>query len=89
MYFPTRIIVTVGPLLSHNEWKVSADQPSTDASQQRIQRDLLCLTGINQFVKLVKWLMFLFKIFEAHKLAVVNEKIYSTKIYLEVLEKQE
>ena len=76
MYFPTRIIVTVGPLLSHNEWIVSAaDQPSTDASQQRFQRDLLsCLTGLNQLLKLVKWLMLLFKIFEAHKLAVVNEK---------------
>ena len=76
MYFPTRIIVTVGPLLSHNEWKVSADQPSTDASQQRFQRDLLsCLTGLNQLLKLVKWLMLLFKIFEAHKLAVVNKKL--------------
>ena len=35
MYFPTRIILNVGPLLSHNEWKLSADQPSTDVSQQR------------------------------------------------------
>ena len=37
MYFPTRIIVTVGPLLSHNEWKVVLAQPSTDARQQRFQ----------------------------------------------------
>jgi len=35
MYFPTRIIVTVGPLSSQNEWKVVLAQPSTDASQQR------------------------------------------------------
>ena len=37
MYFPTRIIVTVGPLLSHREWKVVLAQPSTDARQQRFQ----------------------------------------------------
>ena len=37
MYFPTRIMVTVGPLLSHFEWKVELAQPSTDASQQRSQ----------------------------------------------------
>ena len=37
MYFPTRIIVTVGPLLSHNEWKVVLAQPSADARQQRFQ----------------------------------------------------
>ena len=37
MYFPTRIMVTVGPLLSHFEWKVVLAQPSTDASQQRSQ----------------------------------------------------
>ena len=37
MYFPTRIIVTVGPLLSHFEWKVVLAQPSTDTSQQRSQ----------------------------------------------------
>ena len=37
MYFPTRIIVTVGPLLLHNEWKVVLAQPSTDARQQRFQ----------------------------------------------------
>ena len=37
MYFATRIIVTVGPLLSHFEWKVVLAQPSTDARQQRFQ----------------------------------------------------
>ena len=37
MYFSTRIIVTVGPLWSHNEWKVDEAQPFTDASQQRFQ----------------------------------------------------
>ena len=37
MYFPTRIMVTVGPLLSHFEWKVVLAQPSTDANQQRSQ----------------------------------------------------
>ena len=37
MYFPTRIMVTVGPLLSHFEWKVVLAQPFTDARQQRLQ----------------------------------------------------
>ena len=37
MYFPTRIMVSVGPLLSHFEWKVVLAQPSTDARQQRFQ----------------------------------------------------
>ena len=50
MYFPTRIIVTVGPLLSHFEWKVVLAQPSTDANQQRFQ-DWLCTTGFNQILK--------------------------------------
>ena len=36
MYFPTRIIVIVGPLLSQYRWKVVLAQPSTDASQQRL-----------------------------------------------------
>ena len=35
--FPTRTMFTVGPLLSHNEWKVVLAQPSTDARQQRFQ----------------------------------------------------
>ena len=37
MYFPTRIMVTVGPLLSHFEWKVVLAQPSSDARQQHFQ----------------------------------------------------
>ena len=37
MYFSTRIMVTVGPLLSHFEWNVVLAQPSTDACQQRFQ----------------------------------------------------
>ena len=52
MYFPTRIIVTVGPLLSHNEWKVEPAQPSTDARQQRFQLEAwLCTTGFNQLLR--------------------------------------
>ena len=74
MYFPTRTIVTVGPLLSHNEWKVWADQPSTDASQQRFQRDLLCMTGFNQLLKAVTWFMSLSKIFDFSKPAGRTEK---------------
>ena len=50
MYFPTRIMVTVGPLLSHFEWKVVLAQPSTDANQQRFQ-DWLCTRGFNQILK--------------------------------------
>jgi len=74
MYFPTRIIVTVGPLLSHNEWKVVAAQPFTDASQQRSQKDLICITGFNQLLKAVKWLMSLSKIFDFSKPAGLTEK---------------
>ena len=51
MYFPTRIMVTVGPLLSHFEWKVVLAQPSTDARQQCAQyEDWLC-TRFNQILK--------------------------------------
>ena len=39
IYFPTLIIVTVGPLPSHREWNVLAAQPSTDAHQQRFQAE--------------------------------------------------
>ena len=39
IYLPTLIIVTVGPLPSHREWNVLAAQPSTDARQQRLQRE--------------------------------------------------
>ena len=34
-------MVTVGPLLSHFEWKVDAAQPSLVARQQRIEEDLM------------------------------------------------
>ena len=43
IYFPTLTIVTVGPLPSQREWNVRAAQPSTDARQQRIQRELTLL----------------------------------------------
>ena len=43
IYFPTFTIVTVGPLPSQREWNVLAAQPSTDARQQRIQRELTLL----------------------------------------------
>ena len=49
MYNPTRIMVSVGPLLSHFEWKVVLAQPSTDARQQRFQQEAwLCTTDPNQ-----------------------------------------
>ena len=55
MYFPTRIMVTVGPLWSHFEWKVVLVQPSMDARQQRVQcEDWLCTTGFNQIFKLCR-----------------------------------
>ena len=55
MYFPTRIMVTVGPLLSHFEWKVVPAQPSTDARQQRVQyEDWLCTSRFNQIFKLYR-----------------------------------
>ena len=56
MYFPTLMIVTVGPLLSHPLWKVLADQPSTDAHQQRFHReDSLWATGLSHVLNLGKW----------------------------------
>ena len=49
IYFPTFTIVTVGPLPSQREWNVLAAQPSTDARQQRIQRELtLVITSESQ-----------------------------------------
>ena len=49
MYWPTRTIVTVGPLLLHSEWKVDAAQPSSVARQQRFHlEDMVCSTGFNQ-----------------------------------------
>ena len=51
MYFPTRIMVTVGPLLSHFEWKVVPAQPSTDARQQRAQYEGWLCTRFNQIFK--------------------------------------
>ena len=60
IYFPTLIIVTVGPLPSHREWNVLAAQPSTDARQQRFQREFMPLaTGASQLPNEVKW-FFLF-----------------------------
>ena len=58
MYLPTLIIVTVGPLPSHREWNVLAAQPSTDARQQRFQKELtLFVTGLSQLLKEVKWFL--------------------------------
>ena len=58
IYLPTLIIVTVGPLLSHREWNVLAAQPSTDARQQRFQRELtLFVTGASQFLNEAKWFL--------------------------------
>ncbi len=58
MYFPTRIMLTVGPLLLHCPWKVDAAHPSTDALQQRFQyEDLLCATGFNQPLNEFKYLL--------------------------------
>ena len=55
MYLSTLIIVTVGPLPSHWEWNVLAAQPSTDARQQRFQRELtLFATGASQLLNEVK-----------------------------------
>ena len=54
IYFPTLIIVTVGPLPSHREWNVAAAQPSTDARQQRFQEEKTHNTGDSQFVKALK-----------------------------------
>ena len=58
IYLPTLIIVTVGPLLSHREWNVLAAQPSTDARQQRFQRELtLFVIGASQLLNEVKWFL--------------------------------
>ena len=61
-------MVTVVPLLSHNEWKVLLAQPSTDARQQRFQwEDWLCATGCNQMLKEVKNLLSFCKMTEFAK----------------------
>ena len=58
IYWPTRIIVTVGPLLSQSEWKVAAAQLFCDARQQRFHfEDMLCATGFNQSLNEVKNLL--------------------------------
>ena len=55
MYLPTLINVTVGPLPSHWEWNVLPAQPSTDARQQRFQRELtLFAKGASQLLNEVK-----------------------------------
>ena len=57
-YLPTLIIVTVEPLLSHREWNVLAAQPSTDARQQRFQREFtLFVIGASQLLNVVKWFL--------------------------------
>ncbi len=49
IYWPTRMIVIVGPLLSQLVWKVDTAQPSSDARQHRFHwEDTLCATGFNQ-----------------------------------------
>ena len=61
IYLPTLIIITVGPLPSHREWNVLPPQPSTDARQQRFQRDLtIFVTGASQFVNEIKWSVLLY-----------------------------
>ena len=55
IYFPTLTIVTVGPLPSQREWNVLAVQPSTDARQQRLQREkMLLITNESQLFKWVR-----------------------------------
>ena len=48
-------MVTVGPLLSHKEWKVAAAQPCKEARQQRIHWPLICTTGFNQSLNITKY----------------------------------
>ena len=68
IYLPTLIIVTVGPLPSHREWNVLAAQPSTDARQQRFQREFtLFVTGASQFLNEVKWFLLFLTITEFSK----------------------
>ena len=75
IYLSTLIIVTVGPLLSHREWNVLAAQPSTDARQQRFQREfMLRVTGDSQLLKLLKWFLLFPTITEFSK----SEKEQST-----------
>ena len=73
IYFPTLIIVTVGPLPSHREWNVLAAQPSTDARQQRFQREFTpSATGASQLANEVKW-FFLFPTITESSKPVTNE----------------
>ena len=68
IYFPTLIIVTVRPLPSHREWNVLPAQPSTDARQQRFQREKTPLaTGASQLLKEIKWFLLFPTITEAFK----------------------
>lgn len=68
IYLPTFIIVTVGPLPSHREWKVLGAQPSTDARQQRFQTELtLFVTGLIQLLNEVKWFLLFFTMTEFSK----------------------
>ena len=68
IYFPTLTIVTVGPLPSQREWNVLAAQPSTDARQQRIQRELrLLITNESQLFNGVRLFLFFPTITESCK----------------------
>jgi len=68
IYFPTLIIVTVGPLLWHREWNVLAAQPSTDARQQTLQLDwTFVITGESQLFNEVKWFLLFPTIMESCK----------------------
>ena len=59
IYLPTLIIVTVGPLPSHREWNVLEAQPSTDARQQRFEREFMPLaTGASQLPNKAKCFFF-------------------------------
>ena len=76
IYFPTLIIVTVGPLPSHREWNVLAAQPSTDACQQRFQAEFtLRATGDNQLLKVLKWFMLFPTITESSKSEQISTSI--------------
>ena len=80
IYLPTLIIVTVGPLPSHREWNVLPAQPSTDARQQRFQRELtLFVTGASQLLNEVKWFLLFPTITESCKPGKKFDFCYLTK----------
>ena len=76
IYFPTLIIVTVGPLPSHREWNVLAAQPSTDARQHSFQAEFtLRATGDSQPLKVFKWFMLFPTITESSKYEQISTTI--------------